>query len=339
MSERPVSIASIGLRCALGETFSQGAAAWTEGERPFRRPRDVIGVDGSPITMAEAIRFDDARDYVERLRRLTSDMAKDAIASSASLPASSRILAPAWIKGQPVETAIREAIVEAARGFGDDVGVVFGSTADGLRLLNAGALAVSQGRAASLVVGAIDSFINAELLDALGAREALLTSNNPYGFVPGEAACALVLTASAGTGAAHSLGWIGATLTGREPQDVDAPTGLIGAGLSDVYRQALLVARPDRLISDLCGERWRAEEFGAACAAAGGPFPTLCERVEATALHAGNCGVANGLLGVAVALAGPPREAQPDAGPLSLVSASARSGERAATFILRNKIG
>jgi 3-oxoacyl-[acyl-carrier-protein] synthase-1 len=105
------------------------------------------------------------------------------------------------------------------------------------------------------VVVGVDSFHHAETLAAYHARRELVTARNADGFLPGEAAGAVLMTApaaNAGSLRCLGMGW------GTEPSDRDRSLPLRADGLAAAVRSALAASRCsyeqlDYRISDLTG--------------------------------------------------------------------------------------
>jgi hypothetical protein len=162
-----------------------------------------------------------------------------------------------------------------------------------------------------------------------------LTSENPYGSVPSEGACFLLLASEETIPEQAPIGQILSVFRSKELEDITRPRGIIGRGLAKAFRDAAGYAPPDRLISDLNGERWRAEEFGFAVSAAGAPISDLASIVETPALYLGDCGVAAGPIFAALALVDSPEQKKRATGPVGMISMSSRGQERAIMFLER----
>lgn len=216
--------------------------------------------------------------------------------------------------------------------------VVSGGPAEAFSELGFAAKAVLDGATEVLLVGALESRINPFVLDSLTLDERLFLRGNPWGCIPGEA-CVLVLVGRADP-KSPALGDVLAIFRGQEDADLAAPRDIIGRGLARAFELASEFQAPYRVIMDLNGERWRAEELGfaVACVAgmgAGARIAQLAADPEAPTLQLGDCGTAMGLLLPALALAEPPQSVS--SGPIALVSVSSRGGLRAVGFIERTE--
>jgi 3-oxoacyl-[acyl-carrier-protein] synthase I len=128
-------------------------------------------------------------------------------------------------------------------------------------------IALSQARqllsdvAPLVLVAAADSFINGLALDYFAKQQRLLTEKNSNGFMPGEAASA-VLIGRPGAGAQLTCTGLGFA---TEPATVDSDTPLRGEGLAVAIRNALGDAGVelhalDFRITDISGEQYYFKE-------------------------------------------------------------------------------
>ncbi|MEM9453698.1 MAG: beta-ketoacyl synthase N-terminal-like domain-containing protein [Myxococcota bacterium] len=110
------------------------------------------------------------------------------------------------------------------------------------------------------VVCGVDSFLSMATLQHFDQQRRLKTENNTDGFIPGEAAAAVVLTRRSPAGVS-----VGSTVEGlasaREPRTVDAEDPSVGTGLASAIRACLqsrnlAMADIDLRLTDLNGERY-----------------------------------------------------------------------------------
>lgn len=184
------------------------------------------------------------------------------------------VVPPAARAGVPDNLAVQllAACAEGPFVF-DSVHTVQGGHAAPVQALHSAKLSLSgvsttQGRAA--VVVAVDSWLHPDALDWLETQELLHNAGktykgqarrNPYGFVPGEAAAAVML-GSAGAPWCTILG-AGAT---AEPVLRTDPRPCTGLGWTQAAQSALATLPDDckisHIMSDLNGEPYRADQFG-----------------------------------------------------------------------------
>ncbi|SEO73679.1 3-oxoacyl-[acyl-carrier-protein] synthase-1 [Methylobacterium sp. ap11] len=339
-TDRLPAILAVGLCSPLGATFAETARRYAAGERAQRLERALVGADGLPPTLAQAIPIAECRDYGRRLRRLLAAALADCAGRVPPPPGGwlLRLTVRPELCEHPDRDAFRASLLEPHAGLLRDLDLLPGGPAEALSDLAHAAVAVRDGAEDHVLVGALDSAIHPLLLDRLAVEERILMRGNPWGLIPGEAAVVMALGLETGE-PAHGPGR-GAVLgvfRGVEEEDVAAPRGLIGRGLAKAFARGARFLPPDRLLADLTGERWRAEEFGVAVARAAAPeagIAALAADPETPALHLGDCGTAAGLLLPALALADPPPRAA--AGPVAMVSVSSReTGARAVGFVER----
>jgi 3-oxoacyl-[acyl-carrier-protein] synthase-1 len=196
----------------------------------------------------------------------------------------------------------------------------------------------------ALVVGALDSFMDAELLDLLAVNGRLFSRGNPHGLIPAEAAV-LVMLASPGVHrqAPPTIGTVRSVFTGFEQEDLLTPNGVIGRGLAKPLRQAFETFSPARFLVDLNGERWRSEDLGFALSGARVSDELLAD-FETPIAFTGDCGAANSLIMATVAMgagqAGAPDKAEDHAADVSILSIALPQGPRCVAVLQsQNKQG
>ncbi|HEX5243347.1 MAG TPA: hypothetical protein VFW23_08830 [Tepidisphaeraceae bacterium] len=112
------------------------------------------------------------------------------------------------------------------------------------------------------MVAGVDSFLSWPTLSVYQSKSRLLTSKNSNGFIPGEAAAAVLVGApKSGTGNLICVG-IGA---GHEPATVESEEPLRANGMVDAFRQAFAdagctMADVDYRLTDLNGEQYAFKE-------------------------------------------------------------------------------
>jgi 3-oxoacyl-[acyl-carrier-protein] synthase-1 len=116
-------------------------------------------------------------------------------------------------------------------------------------------------QATSVLVAATDSLLNAKTLEAYERDERLLTATNSNGFMPGEAAAAILVVAADTRPGLHCLGLGFAT----ECATTDSGLPLRGDGLAAAIKAALAEAKcemqdVDLRITDLSGEQYYFKE-------------------------------------------------------------------------------
>jgi 3-oxoacyl-[acyl-carrier-protein] synthase-1 len=110
----------------------------------------------------------------------------------------------------------------------------------GVRALELARKAVAEGHRAVIVAG-VDGFLASQTLRELDQRRRLLTAENSDGFIPGEAAAAVLVGPAIRTRELHCIG-IG---YGQEPAPVESERPLRAEGLAAAYSAALADAKLD----------------------------------------------------------------------------------------------
>jgi 3-oxoacyl-[acyl-carrier-protein] synthase-1 len=118
-----------------------------------------------------------------------------------------------------------------------------------------------------VIVAAVDSYLSGATLAAFEQRDRLLTAVNSNGFIPGEAAAALLLGQASGD-ASIALTCCGLGFA-RESATIESDRPLRGDGMVDATKAALAAAgislgQIDHRISDVSGEQYRFKELALA---------------------------------------------------------------------------
>lgn len=326
MSGTEPVLRAAGLCCPLGESLSVASEAYAAGRRALCKDQNTLGIDGLPLTMAAVRPFGAERNHARRLEWLLRAALADCLDQAPSPMAGWPVwlLVQPWLKDHPVLAALLKAIDSPKPAGVSNVEVTFGEHAEGLLLLDASLDTVREGSAPAILVAAVDSYIHSDLWVTLGGQRRLFMPDNPHGFVPGEAACAMLVTAAHHAPSLPLLGRLRGGAHAAESELLDARSGLIGHALRRCLYAGVQAGPPARFLTDLNGERWRAEELGFAAAALGPEMADLLADPEVPALNMGNCGAATGLVLAALALA--PGAAVPAGA--SMISTSSRNTRR-----------
>lgn len=182
--------------------------------------------------------------------------------------------------------------------------------------------AIAAKRLDRIIVVAADSYLDPLSLDWIDANDRLKTDDNPFGLIPGEAGCCLMLEAAQ---AAAGLAELDVAVTAQ--QSLDGAERRNGVGLADAIAKSLAAAGAKGFsgmaIIDLNGEPWRAQEWGAARVRLGGQVGDDV-RWTFPADSLGDVGAAAGAVGVCMAVAALQRGYAGDS--MVLVTASSDSG-------------
>lgn len=209
------------------------------------------------------------------------------------------------------------------------------SYADGrtgtLRALRGAMDAIQGGAVEQAVVLAVDSAIDEEKLSRWIDEHRLKTSEEPAGFMAGEAAVAVVLSSSRGARGPRTL--LSAPIVAREVPHADR--GPIGRVLAEVLEAAAAhsPAGIGSLFADMNGENHVAMDYGAALARMPADSPLRTCRQVVPAVSFGETGAASPLLGLVLARWAQQRGSAGNGD--SIVSVAADDGVRA-TFTVRH---
>ena len=337
MIETLPRIYSIGLISPLGRTYQESARAYREGEIALRRAPGLVGIDAIPPTLAFVFPYDQPRDFIERLSLLLNAAIRqcshelDQLCDLPRIPM--HIFLPPWIERSRLLPRLTHEFHSTHPTILDSPVLHFGGPAETFVCAADLAAAVYSKKLDCVLLCAIDSLIQPDLLDFLSFNEEILSSQNPYGFIPGEAASVILISREGVIRSRISAqGSIVAGRSSREPENVKSPKGIIGRGLADCFDFG--VDYPiSRLIVDLNGQRYRSEEFGFAIANTTLDLQHLANDPEAPASKMGHLGTATGLTYLALALAEKPAEFGHPGPYNTLISTSSPSGWRATMIV------
>jgi 3-oxoacyl-[acyl-carrier-protein] synthase I len=184
------------------------------------------------------------------------------------------------------------------------------------------------------IVLAVDSLLDRRLLRALDAEDRLKCTRSPEGFVPGEAAGAIVLRSPAAARDGREKASLLAVGRAQEAATVRSDHACTGEGLSAAIRAAALSLgtppSPPWVIVDHNGERYRALEWGYAVTRCHELFPAL-RHTWYLADCLGDVGAATGTLAACRAAAAFERGYAP--GPAAFVVLGSDDGDRGAVVL------
>lgn len=346
MSAEPVFIVALGASTPVGRDAWASAAAVRAGISGFGEHPYIIDTAGEPIRIARAPWLEPELAGAPRMLALLEPAVEQALAPLANVPPTG--LRMALSLGVPAERPgvaadlpdfLAAALSQRWRGVFSAVARFPAGHAAGLLALEAAWTRLAQGAFDACVVAGVDSYIDANALEWLEQCEQLHGAgplNNAWGFIPGEAAGALLL-ARQSLVQRLQLPVFGRLLgvgAGFEPKRIKTETVCTGEGLTQAFRSALASLPQSHRISDVyCdmnGEPYRADEFGFAALRTKEAFESASDFV-APADCWGDVAAAGGPLNlVLAAVAGHKSYAR---GPLAFVWGSAEGGERAAALL------
>jgi 3-oxoacyl-[acyl-carrier-protein] synthase-1 len=342
-----VYLMGFGASTAIGRDAWRSAAAARAGIGGFSMHPFLLDTVGEPIRIACRPGADLERPCLDRCEEMLADVIDEVLSGPAApLLANRRAIGlhlalPTPRPGWPEDAAARllgGVSRRHANVFRDLVPFAAGHAA-GYLALDAAMRDIAALRLDACVLVGVDSYLTAETLEWLEAEEQLHgagRSNNAWGFIPGEAAGALLIVGdrfAAGKGEAPFGEVIGVGL-GREANRMKTAAVCTGDGLTRAFRAALdhlpAAEQVQNVYCDMNGETYRADEYG---------FTALRvkERVSAPTDFVapadcwGDIGAASAPLHVMLALIA--HRKRYSKGPVSLAWASSEAGDRGAVVV------
>ena len=341
-----VILVAMGASTPVGRDAWSSAAAVRAGVSGFGEHPYMIDTAGEPMRVARAEWLDIGVVGIGRFEALL-------------FPAIDQAIEPLAVpEGNPLNIAIALGLPSERPGLpesfhrdlmsrvGKRYGHIFNATATfaaghaaGLLALEAAFKKLRQSGLDACVVAGVDTYMEPETLEWLESCDQLHSAgplNNAWGFIPGEAAGALLLMRAETATRMHlkPMAVVLGTGSAHEPKRIKTESVCIGEGLTQAFRTALAVLPAGTLVSDVyCdmnGEPYRADEYGFTCLRTKEAFMSPSEFV-APADCWGDVAAAGGPLHVILStIAGAKGYARGD---VAFTWASAESGERAAAVV------
>lgn len=331
----PIQISGSGMVTSVGLSAAQSAAAIRAG---ISNPRQTRFIDWGGEWISAHVVALEALDARSKLLRMAATAIDECLAATVGTPAHDVALI-LCLADPPVLETQRPRPTLAISDVADALDLRFSSHSQVLALGRAGGLValhhartlLHEGTAQAVIVAGVDSYIDWPQLSGLEEKQRLLTSTNSNGFMPGEAAAAVLVTRP-GSGSGPVCKGLGFA---SERATLDSGQPLRGDGLTQAVLDAADEARCgpqdfDLRISALSGEHYYFKEAAL----------TLTRLVrtpkdETELWHPADCvgetGAAAGPLVLAVAAAASAKRYLP--GPRILCHLSSDSGARAAAFL------
>jgi 3-oxoacyl-[acyl-carrier-protein] synthase-1 len=347
MTAAAVQIAGLGACTPIGRNAWSSAAAARAGVCGFGEHPFMIDSAGEPMRVARAPWIAADVDVPHRCAALLLPAIEEAVRPLAETDAAAScrlglaLAVPPLRAGQPA--GLRDAMLlciaqrhhelfEASKVF--EVGHAGGHLA-----LDAAVRGCAGGSIDACVVCGVDTYLAPETLEWIEAGDQLHGGgvlNNPWGFIPGEAAGAVLVIShefAARTGMT-SLAVLGEPSVGLETRLIKSGDVCIGEGLTQAFRGALKSLEPGDLVHnvfcDMNGETYRADEYGFTVLRTKEYFRNATDFV-APADCWGDVGAAGMPLHIALAVISHLKHYSK--GPVSMVWASSESGERGAVLV------
>lgn len=346
MDSRYLNVVSLGASTPVGRCAWSSAAAVRAGISGFCEHPYMIDTAGEPMRAAIAPWLDINLRGIGRFEALlfpAIDQVLEALEDS-SLKTALALGLPTPRPGLP------EDLQKALMGrIAQQYGAAFCATAAfpvghaaGLIALEAACKKLVNGDFDACIVAGVDSYIEPETLEWLEECDQLHGAgplNNAWGFIPGEAAGAVLLMRgeTAQRLGLEPLARVFSVGTGFEPKRIKTETVCIGEGLTQAFRAALASlpegVRITDVYCDMNGEPYRADEYGFTCLRTKEAFEAASDFIAPADCWGDVC-AAGGPLHIALAaIAGAKGYAN---GSFAFVWGSSESGERgAASVVLR----
>lgn len=349
MAGLAIPIVGLGASTPVGRNVWSSAAAVRAGICGFREHPFMIDTAGEPMRVAMApwlpVDMTGVDRFVHLLEPALAEVLSPLTATCAERRLQMRIglalALPPDRPGLPAELAgaLKKRLVATYAGTIQSIATFNVGHAGGIIALDSAVTAFNRGSLDACIVAGVDSYMEPETLEWLEECDQLHGAgplNNAWGFVPGEAAGAILvanppLCLDLGL---ESLGKVRGIGIGRETKLIKTDSVCVGEGLTQAFRAALQSLLPGEQIQnvfcDMNGDRYRADEFGFSVLRTKEKFRAASEFI-APADCWGDVGAAGGPLHTALAVIA--HRKRYGKGPLSMVWASSESGERGAAVI------
>jgi 3-oxoacyl-[acyl-carrier-protein] synthase I len=343
---RRVYVVALGATTPIGRDAWSSAAAVRAGISGFNQHPFMIDGAGEPMRAAFAPWLDIDLTGPERFETLVFPAIDQALTPLADRATRTPRLAvslalPLSRPGLPssLGPALSSGITRRYGGMFAAVAQVPKGHAAGIVGLDAALIKLKDGTCDACIVAGVDSYLEPETLEWLEANDQLHGAgplNNAWGFIPGEAAGAVLLM---GDEAMNQLGCeplaeLVSIGHGLEHNRIKTETVCIGEGLTQAFQNALMAlpsqAKVTDIYCDMNGEPYRADEFGFATVRTASGFVEAGD-FEAPADCWGDVGAASGPL--FVSLAAVAHEKGYAKGSITMAWASSESGERSAALL------
>lgn len=278
MSAATVYVAAIGASTPVGRDGWSSAAAVRAGVSGFTEHPFMVDTVGEPMKVAMAPWLDLACESLDRFEALLIPAIEQALEPITAF--GDDRLRVALALGLPptrpglignLDGLLRATVASRLPNRFAAVATFTVGHAGGYLGLHAAWRRLTDGGFDACVIAGVDSYLAPETLEWLEAEDQLHGAgrlNNAWGFIPGEAAGAvLVMTGPAAQKVSASpLARVVSVGKAFEPKRMKTETVCIGEGLTAAFRESLQVLPPGLQVTDVfCdmnGEPYRADEFG-----------------------------------------------------------------------------
>ncbi len=345
MNGDAIYVVGLGASTPVGRDAWSSAAAVRAGISGFGQHPYMIDTAGEPMRVARAPWLDIDLTGVARYEALLFPALDQVFAAlpndAGSLHIALALGLPSPRPGLPAD--LQSALVNSIGGRYGQTLTVLGAFphghAAGLLALDAAVNKLTQGALDACVVAGVDSYLAPETLEWLEGCDQYHGAgplNNAWGFLPGEAAGALLLARGAVVERMRltPLACILGVGTAFESKRIKTETVCIGEGLTQAFRAALATlpsgSKVTDVYCDMNGEPYRADEYGFTVLRTKESFESASD-FSAPADCWGDVSAAGGPLHIGLAaIAASKRYAN---GSSAFVWASSEGGERCAALV------
>lgn len=277
----PVYIVALGASTPVGRDAWSTAAAVRAGISGFAEHPYMIDTAGEPMRVAMAPWLDIDCEGCDRFEALLVPALEQALAPLTAHPDHALRIAlalalPSTRPGLPLdfESRLRAAVAARFPNQFSAVGTLAVGHAGGLIGLHAAHARLAGGVFDVCVIAGVESYLSPETLEWIEANDQFHGAgplNNAWGFIPGEAAGAVLLVneRTADRFGMETLAQVIGVGQAVEPNRIKTQTVCVGEGLTAAFREALAGLPPSAKVTDVfCdmnGEPYRSDEFGFAC--------------------------------------------------------------------------
>jgi len=340
-----VYVVGLGASTPVGRDPWSSSAAVRASVTGFTEHPFMFDSAGERMQVALAPWLDIDLPGLQRFEELLFPAIGQALESVATGPAIRLALALALPPARPglppnLERELRGAIAADFADRFDVVAMFSAGHAAGFVGMFAAMTRMQAGVFDACVVAGVESYLDPESLEWLeqnGQLHGAGATRNPWGFVPGEAAGAVLLASGAVVNrlAIEPFARVLGVGQGREEKRINTQTVCTGKGLTAAFRESLAAlpegARVTDVFCDMNGEPYRADEFGFATLRTRESFASTSDFV-APASYWGDVSAASAPLGIMLsAIAAENGCAN---GTHAFVWASSEGGERGAALLL-----
>jgi 3-oxoacyl-[acyl-carrier-protein] synthase-1 len=262
---KPLSVAAAGLATGVGLDANAACAAMRAGISASTETRFMVDGEwllGCPVPLDPPLRG------LDRLAHLAASAIGECLAKTQADPRVTPLILCVAEKDRPGRLGgLDDALFPAVQGelnvkFHAKSAVIARGRAGVGHALRLAERLVHEGGAPFCIVAGVDSLLVAGTIASLARRGRLLTPNNSNGFIPGEAAAAVALSAPGGRGPGLVCSGVGqaterVTVESEEPLRADGLVAAMRAALADAGRTFDDV---HYRITDISGEQYAFRE-------------------------------------------------------------------------------